>query len=76
MQIMSNVMSVDGENDPDVLSITGASAALMVSGHAVQRPHRRGASGDDRRRIDSDADMEQMQESTLDLIVAGSHEAF
>ena len=31
VQIQSIVLSADGENDPDILSITGASAALMVS---------------------------------------------
>ena len=31
VQIMANVMSADEENDPDVLSIIGASAALSIS---------------------------------------------
>src|SRR5688500_47030 len=31
VQIQSIVLSADGENDPDILSIIGASAALMVS---------------------------------------------
>ncbi|MBI4458736.1 MAG: polyribonucleotide nucleotidyltransferase, partial [Acidobacteria bacterium] len=31
VQVQSIVLSADGENDPDVLSILGASAALMVS---------------------------------------------
>jgi polyribonucleotide nucleotidyltransferase len=31
VQVQSILLSADGENDPDVLSITGASAALMVS---------------------------------------------
>ena len=31
VQIMSNVLSFDGVNDPDVLSINGASAALMLA---------------------------------------------
>lgn len=31
VQIMGNVLACDPENDPDVLSITGASAALSVS---------------------------------------------
>ena len=38
VQVMSNVMSCDGENDPDVLSITAASAALMVSGLPFRGP--------------------------------------
>lgn len=31
VQVMSNVLSVDTENDPDVLSIIGASAALSLA---------------------------------------------
>src|SRR5712675_1023568 len=31
VQVQSIVLSADGENDPDILSIVGASAALMVS---------------------------------------------
>src|SRR5881409_2758676 len=31
VQVQSIVLSADGQNDPDVLSIIGASAALMVS---------------------------------------------
>src|SRR5687768_17728986 len=31
VQVQSLLLSADGENDPDILSIVGASAALMVS---------------------------------------------
>ncbi|HUS71814.1 MAG TPA: polyribonucleotide nucleotidyltransferase [Sedimentisphaerales bacterium] len=31
VQIMANVLSFDGENDPDVLAMVGASAALAIS---------------------------------------------
>src|SRR4026208_43827 len=31
VQVQSVLLSADGENDPDILSILGASAALMVS---------------------------------------------
>ena len=31
VQVQSVLLSADGENDPDILSIIGASAALMVS---------------------------------------------
>ncbi|MBI4395337.1 MAG: polyribonucleotide nucleotidyltransferase, partial [Candidatus Omnitrophica bacterium] len=31
VQIMSTVLSVDGQNNPDLLSMIGASAALMIS---------------------------------------------
>ena len=38
VQIMGNVMSCDGVNDPDVLNITAASAALMISGMPFKGP--------------------------------------
>jgi polyribonucleotide nucleotidyltransferase len=32
VQVMANVLACDGENDPDILAIIGASAALSVAG--------------------------------------------
>ncbi len=75
VQVMSNVMSVDGENDPDVLSITGASAALMVSGMPFRGPIAAVRVG----LIDGELvlmpTVQQQEESSLDLIVAGSKTA-
>ena len=75
VQIQSNVMSCDGENDPDVLSITGASAALMVSGMPFKGPIAAVRIG----LIDGELivmpTVQQMKESKLDLIVAGSKTA-
>lgn len=75
VQVMSNVMSVDGENDPDVLSITGASAALMVSGMPFRGPIAAVRVG----LIDGELilmpTVQQQAESSLDLIVAGSKSA-
>ncbi len=75
VQILSNVMSSDGENDPDVLSITAASAALMVSGLPFRGPIaavRVGMEGDQLILMPT---VEQMKTSKLDLIVAGSRDA-
>ncbi len=75
VQIMSNVMSSDGVNDPDVLSITAASAALMVSGLPFRGPIaavRVGMEGDQLVLMPT---VEQMKTSRLDLIVAGSETA-
>jgi polyribonucleotide nucleotidyltransferase len=75
VQVMSNVMSCDGLNDPSVLSITGASAALMVSGMPFRGPIAAVRIG----LVDGEMvlmpTVEQMQESKLDLIVAGSKKA-
>ena len=51
VQVQTVVLSADGENDPDILSIIGASAALMVSDIPVGRPARRRARRARRRQI-------------------------
>jgi polyribonucleotide nucleotidyltransferase len=73
-QIICNLLSHDLENDPDILGVIGASAALAVSGLPFMGPV--GAS----RIAIVDGEMvlnptlEQMKESKLDLIVAGTNE--
>lgn len=72
VQIMSNVMAFDHVNDPDVLSIIGASAALSLAPVPFQGPIaavRVGMVGDDFRLMPT---AEEMETTTLDLIVAGS----
>ncbi len=72
VQVQSNVMSCDLENNPDVLSITGASAALRISGMPFKGPIAAVRIG----LIDGELvlmpTVQQMAESSLDLIVAGS----
>jgi len=75
VQIQSNVMSSDGVNDPDVLSITGASAALMVSGMPFRGPIAAVRVGLIDGQLILMPTVEQMAESKLDLIVAGSRRA-
>lgn len=75
VQIMSNVLAYDGENDPDVLSINGASTALMISDAPFQGPIaavRVGLIDDELVLLPTAA---ELAESTLDLIVAGSKES-
>ncbi len=49
VQVITTVMSADQENDPDILSIIGASTALTLSQIPVGRSDRRGADGIHRR---------------------------
>ena len=49
-QVVITVLGADQENPHDVLAINAASAALMLSGTAVRRTHRRGAPGVQQRR--------------------------
>ncbi|MEW4489979.1 polyribonucleotide nucleotidyltransferase [Thalassoglobus sp. JC818] len=75
VQVMINVMSSDGENDPDVWAITGGSAALMVAPLPFQGP----IGGVRVGLIDDEfvlfPTVEQMAESELDLVMAGSKES-
>ena len=72
VQIMANVLSCDGENEPDVLAITGASAALSLAPVPFKGPIgavRVGLIDDELVLLPQQP---QMKDSRLDLIVAGS----
>ncbi|MBT4866702.1 MAG: polyribonucleotide nucleotidyltransferase [Planctomycetaceae bacterium] len=75
VQIMANVLSCDGENDPDALTITAASAALCIAPLPFNGP----IAGVRVGRIDGEfvvmPTRAQMAESDLDLVVAGSSES-
>jgi len=75
VQIIAAVLSADRENDPDVLAVLGASAALMVSPIPFSGPIgalRVGRLGE---RFILNPTHTQLQESDLDLVVAGTEEA-
>jgi polyribonucleotide nucleotidyltransferase len=74
-QIVSMVISADDENDPDVLSITGASAALYLSDIPFNSPIAGVRVGlvDDKYIVNPT--YEQQRQSKLNLTVAGSEEA-
>ncbi len=75
-QIIANVLSIDGENDSDVLAITGASLALGISN--IPFPYAIAAV---RIGISPDGDylinptFEELETSRLNLIVVASDEA-
>jgi polyribonucleotide nucleotidyltransferase len=75
VQIMGAVLSADKENDPDVLSMIGASAALHISPIPFQKPTGSVRVG----RINNDFVLlpshSQLEESDLDLVVAGTRDA-
>lgn len=72
VQVLANVLSCDGENDPSVLTMLGASAALSIAPVPFQGP----IAGVRVGRIDgqfvSMPTVDDMKTSDLDLIVAGS----
>src|SRR5438093_1484158 len=75
IQVMSNVLSVDGENDPDVLSINGASAALMLAPVPFNGPIGAVRIGLIDNQFVVMPTLEQTKVSRLDLVVAGSKDS-
>jgi len=75
VQIMGSVLSADGQNDPDVLLIVGASAALTISDIPFGGPIggvRVGLLGD---QFVINPTSAQLEESRLNLVVAGTEKA-
>jgi polyribonucleotide nucleotidyltransferase len=73
-QVIVTVLSHDMENDPDIVAIIGASAALTISGLPFMGPIgacRVGWSGSE---YILNPTIEQMKEANLDLVVAGTKE--
>jgi polyribonucleotide nucleotidyltransferase len=74
-QVIATVLSVDNENDPDILAVTGASAALEMSDIPFAGPIACVRVG----RINGDfmvnPTREELDESDINLIVAGSRDA-
>jgi polyribonucleotide nucleotidyltransferase len=71
VQIMSGLLSADGENEPDVLSILGSSVALMVSDIPFNGPIGALRVGRVNGSFIANPSNSQMQESDLDLVYAG-----
>jgi polyribonucleotide nucleotidyltransferase len=75
VQIISFVLSADGENDPDVLAINGASTALVLSEIPFYHPIGAVRVGYVDGQIVFNPTNSQRDASDLDLIVAGTEEA-
>ncbi|OHB48857.1 MAG: polyribonucleotide nucleotidyltransferase [Planctomycetes bacterium GWF2_41_51] len=75
VQITVNVISADQENDPDVLAMIGASAALSISGIPFQGP----IGGVRLSRVEGqfviNATYSQREKSDFNLILAGTRDA-
>ncbi|MEE2705370.1 MAG: polyribonucleotide nucleotidyltransferase [Pseudomonadota bacterium] len=73
-QVICTVLSHDLENDPDIISIIGASAALTISGIPFLGPLGAARVGYIKDSFVLNPSMEQLEESELDLVVAGTEE--
>ena len=74
-QIVGLVLSADGENDPDILAINGAAAALAIN--TIPFQHVLGAVrvGKIGERFVFNPTAKERKESEFDLVVVGTHDA-
>jgi polyribonucleotide nucleotidyltransferase len=75
VQVIATVLSVDQENDPDVLAICGASAALEISNIPFKGPVAAVRVGRVGGNWICNPTLSQVQEGDVSLVVAGSREA-
>ncbi|HEV1992238.1 MAG TPA: polyribonucleotide nucleotidyltransferase [Candidatus Dormibacteraeota bacterium] len=75
IQVVSTVLSVDQENDPTILSINGASTALVISDIPFGGPVGAVRMGLLDGKILVNPPLSRMGESELDLVVAGTADA-
>ncbi len=75
IQVVSTVLSVDQDNDPTILSINGASAALVISDVPFQGPVGAVRMGLLDGNLVVNPPMSRMADSDLDLVVAGTADA-
>lgn len=73
-QVIATVLSHDMENDPDMLAMIAASAALTISGVPFLGPIANARVGEIDGELVVNPTLEQMANSTLDLVVAGTNE--
>ncbi|MAP93815.1 MAG: polyribonucleotide nucleotidyltransferase [Ponticaulis sp.] len=75
VQVVLTVMSYDGENDPDIVAMVGASAALTLSGLPFMGPIGAARVGYKDGEYIINPTIQQMEETDLDLVVAGTQDA-
>ncbi|MCO5222320.1 MAG: polyribonucleotide nucleotidyltransferase [Thermomicrobiales bacterium] len=75
VQIISSVLSADQENDPALLSIIGASAALMISPIPFDGPVGAVRVGMFDGEIVINPSLQDLDDSDLDMVVAGTSDA-
>lgn len=72
VQVQTILLSADGENDPDILSVNGASAALMVSDIPWDGPLGAVRVGRVHGQFIANPTHSQLEQSDLDLVYVGS----
>src|SRR6187401_674278 len=74
-QVIVTTLSHDLENDPDILAMVAASAALTLSGAPFMGPIGAARVGFSNNEFILNPTLEEMQESQLDLVIAGTADA-
>jgi polyribonucleotide nucleotidyltransferase len=74
-QVIATVFSYDLENDSDILAMVASSAALTLSGVPFMGPIGAARVGLIKGEIKVNPTVEEMKDSTLDLVVAGTADA-
>ena len=75
VQLLPTVLSYDGENQADILSIIASSAALAISGLPFQGPIAASRVGYKEGKYLLNPSPKELEESELDLVVAGTKDA-
>ncbi len=75
VQVLPTVLSYDQENEPDILSIIGSSAALAISGMPFKGPIGASRVGFIDNKYVLNPSKKELEKSKLDLVVAGTKEA-
>ena len=75
IQVIGTVLSADQENDPDILAITGASAALVISDIPFNGPIAGTRVGYVNGEFVVNPTFAQLNDSDIDLVVAGTRDA-
>jgi len=75
VQVVATVLSADQENDPDILVITGASAALIISDIPFEGPVAGTRIGYVNGQFVVNPTFAELSNSDLDLVVAGTRDA-
>ncbi|MAI91142.1 polyribonucleotide nucleotidyltransferase [Ponticaulis sp.] len=75
VQVVLTVLSYDGENDPDIVAMIGASAALTLSGLPFMGPIGAARVGYKDGEYVINPSVQDMADTDLDLVVAGTQDA-
>jgi polyribonucleotide nucleotidyltransferase len=74
-QIVATVLSIDRDNDPDIMALTGASAALCLSDVPFHGPIAAVRVGRVNGTVIFNPSGEDLEKSDMDLVVAGSRDS-